>query len=51
MKKSTKYKHLTYEERVHIEQALTDNQSLKDISILLKKDPTTISKEIKKRRI
>ena len=43
--------HLTLDERNIIEQELCNNTSFKDIAILLDKDPTTISKEVKKRRI
>lgn len=51
MKIETKQKHLTLDERVCIEQGLNINLSLKDIALKIKKDPTTISKEIKKHRI
>lgn len=44
-------KHLTLDERNIIEQELTKNTSFKDIANLLSKDPTTISKEIRKHRI
>ena len=43
--------HLLLDERNIIEQELNNNNSLKNIAILLDKDPTTISKEIKKHRI
>lgn len=43
-------KHLTLEQRVQIEQFLNQNYSFKDIGRLLKKDPTTISKEVRKHR-
>ena len=43
--------HLLLDERNIIEQELNNNNSLKNIAILLDKDPSTISKEIKKHRI
>lgn len=44
-------KHLTLDERNIIEQELTKNTSFKEIAALLSKDPTTISKEVRKHRI
>lgn len=44
-------RHLTFEERATIEQELLKNTSFKEIALLLDKDPTTISKEIRKHRI
>lgn len=44
-------KHLTLDERNFIEQELARNTSFKKISEYLGKDPTTISKEVKKHRI
>lgn len=44
-------KHLTLDERNFIEQELAKNTSFREIAKLLCKDPTTISKEIKKHRI
>ena len=44
-------KHLTLEERNYIEQALTQNITFKEMGKYLSKDPTTISKEVKKHRI
>lgn len=44
-------KHLTLEDRNYIEQALGQNMTFKEIAKFLSKDPTTISKEIKKHRI
>ena len=43
-------KHLTLEQRIQIEQFLNQNYSFKDIGNILKKDPTTISKEVRKHR-
>ena len=43
--------HLTLDERNIIEQELNKNSSFRTIAVLLDKDPTTISKEIKKHRI
>lgn len=53
MKNKTKYnqKHLSLDERNIIELGLNENLSLKDIAFKISKDPTTISKEIKKHRI
>ena len=43
-------KHLTLDNRVFIEKSLDLDMSLKDIAKPLCKDPSTISKEIKKHR-
>ncbi len=43
-------KHMTLSDRIFIEQSLADHSSFKDIASVLKKDPSTISKEIKKHR-
>lgn len=43
-------KHLTLEDRNYIEQALGQNMTFKEIAKFLSKDPTTISKEIRKHR-
>jgi IS30 family transposase len=50
-KVKTNQKHLTLEQRKHIEEALNQNMNMKEIAKFLSKDPTTISKEIKKHRI
>ena len=42
--------HLTLDDRIYIQNALERGLTFKDMSRYLKKDPTTISKEIKKRR-
>lgn len=44
-------RHMTLDDRIYIEQALEKGISFKDIGKFLRKDPTTISKEVKKRRI
>ena len=44
-------KHLTLDERIFIEQELAKNTTFKEIAKYLQKDPTTISKEVKKHRI
>lgn len=44
-------KHLSLDERNFIEQELAKNTSFKQIADLLGKDPTTISKEVRKHRI
>lgn len=43
-------KHMTLSDRIYIEQALSNHDSFKDIAAVLKKDPSTISKEIRKHR-
>lgn len=48
---NTNQKHLTLEDRNYIEQALNQGMTFKEIGKFLSKDPTTISKEIKKHRI
>lgn len=49
--KNDKGKHLTNDNRNFIEDALYDNYTLKLIAEQLDKDPTTISKKIRKNRI
>jgi IS30 family transposase len=44
-------KHLTYMERAYIEQSLEVDMSFRQIAETLEKDPSTISKEIRKHRI
>ena len=44
-------KHLTLDERNIIEQELAKNTNFKEIAKLLSKDPTTISKEVRKHRV
>lgn len=44
-------KHLTLSDRIYIEQSLLDKKSFKEIASFLRKDPTTISKEIKRSSI
>ena len=41
-------KFFTYEERLTLQKNLRDSKSLKSIAIELDKNPTTISREIKK---
>ena len=43
-------KHMTISDRIFIEQSLANHSSFKDIAAVLKKDPSTISKEIRKHR-
>lgn len=45
-----KGKHLKMEDRLIIEYGLDQNYTLKEIAERIKKDPTTISKEIKRNR-
>ncbi|WP_083273633.1 helix-turn-helix domain-containing protein [Geosporobacter ferrireducens] len=42
--------HLTLDDRIIIEESLNNNYKLKDIADRLKKDPTTVSKEVKRNR-
>jgi len=44
-------KHLTLSDRTYIEQELVRGSSFRSISATLHKDPTTISKEVKKHRL
>ena len=44
----TKGKHLTFDERVNIQEGLVRGVSFKDIAKSIERDPTTISKEVKK---
>lgn len=44
-------KHLTLEDRIFIQNELNKGSSFKDIARFLCKDPTTISKEVKARRV
>lgn len=45
---SANYKHLSLDHRISIEKGLDQHLSLRSIALSLGKDPTTISKEIKK---
>ena len=42
---------MTLSDRIYIEQALLNRDSFKEIALVLKKDPSTISKEIRKHRV
>ena len=44
-------KHLTLDDRSYIEKSLNENKTFKDIAKFLCKDPTTISKEVRKYRL
>ncbi len=44
-------KHMTMDDRAYIEEALQRSMNFKEIAKYLHKDPTTISKEVKKHRI
>jgi IS30 family transposase len=46
--KTTKYKHLSLEERQEIMECLDKGMTFKAIARRIKKDPTTVSKEVKK---
>ncbi len=51
IKTDNKGKHLTIHDRTFIEDALNIGYTLSEIAYRLKKDPTTISKEIKRNRL
>ena len=42
--------HLTLSDRIYIEQALERRMKFKDIAIFIEKDPSTVSKEIRRHR-
>ena len=44
-------KHLTLNDRLYIENELAKGTPFKDIAAFLRKDPTTISKEVRAHRI
>ncbi len=46
-KNEKKYKHLTYNDRLEIQECLAKGMSFKDIGKRISKDPTTVSKEVK----
>ena len=46
--KTATQKHMTLDDRISIEKGLDQHLSLRSIALQLGKDPTTISKEIKK---
>lgn len=48
---SNHYKHLTLQDRYDIEEGLNRNHSISRIADMLRRDRTTISKEISKRRV
>lgn len=43
--------HLSLSDRIYIEQALERRMKFKDIAIFIEKDPSTVSKEIRRHRI
>jgi len=49
--KSTIIKHLSLSDRISIESGLNDGLSCKDIATTIHKNPTTISKEVKRSRV
>ena len=53
MKKTTNgnQKHLTMSDRIYIEQALAEHKNFRNIAAYLERDPSTISKEVRKKRI
>jgi IS30 family transposase len=48
-KSGNKHKHLTYDDRLEIQNGLSRGMTFKAISTAIGKDPTTVSKEVKKR--
>ena len=44
-------RHMSLDDRIYIEKSLEKSMHFKDIAMFLSKDPTTISKEIKKHRV
>lgn len=42
--------HLTLSDRIYIEQALERRIKFKDIAVFIEKDPSTVSKEIRRHR-
>lgn len=46
--KGSKHKHLTFDERIKIQEMLGAGENFKSIAIELNKDPCTVSKEIRK---
>lgn len=44
-------RHMTLDDRIYIEKCMDKDMTFKDITKFLRKDPTTISKEVKKNRI
>lgn len=49
-KKIHTHKHMSLSDRIFIEQSLSNHISFKDIAAVLKKDPSTISKEVRRHR-
>ena len=47
---ANRQKHMTQEDRVAIEAGLSECRSMREIASMIGKDPSTISKEIKKHR-
>ena len=45
------HSHLTLSDRIYIEQALERRMKFKDIALFIEKDPTTVSKEIRRHRV
>lgn len=45
------HSHLTLSDRIYIEQALERRMKFKDIAVFIRKDPTTVSKEIRRHRM
>ncbi len=43
-----KHKHLTLSDRIEIELGITQGSSFREISAKIEKDPSTVSKEIRK---
>lgn len=45
------HSHLTLSDRIYIAQALERRMKFKDIALFIEKDPTTVSKEIRRHRV
>ena len=45
------HSHLTLSDRIYIEQALERRMKFKEIAVFIGKDPTTVSKEIRRHRV
>lgn len=45
----SKHKHLTFDDRIKIQEMLASGENFKSITLELNKDPGTVSKEIRKR--
>ena len=51
MKSTKKNKHLTFDDRIEIQECLSKGMTFKAIAKRIGKDPTTVSKEVKRRAV